>query len=257
MRTMLTMVNVVQIIISDIAHTVYITFTAFWNFSKLNFLLHIFDLRNFYSGDAQNANYGKRCSNHHFRHGAHCVYHIYSVLKLFDNAVCLAYFGFFEISIPVMPPCQLWWALFKPSFPTLRTLCISHLQCFKTFRNCTLFWTFWLVRNFYSGDAHHTTYGERYSNHHFRHSANCVYRINSVVKLFEIAICFPYFGFYEISTPVMRTLLTMVNVVQTIISDIAHTLSITFTVFWNSSKLQFALHIFAFAKFQLRWCAPC
>ena len=32
MRTMQNMVNAVQIIISDMAHIVYITFTAFWNF---------------------------------------------------------------------------------------------------------------------------------------------------------------------------------------------------------------------------------
>ena len=39
MRTMLTMVNVVQIIISDIVHTVYMRFTVFGNFSKFLFLL--------------------------------------------------------------------------------------------------------------------------------------------------------------------------------------------------------------------------
>ena len=41
MRIMLTMANIVYIIISDIAHTVYIRFTLFSNFSKLQFVLHI------------------------------------------------------------------------------------------------------------------------------------------------------------------------------------------------------------------------
>ena len=59
MRIMQTMVNIVLIIISNIAHTVYIRFKVFWNFSKLQFVLHIWLLRNFYCGDAHHANYGK------------------------------------------------------------------------------------------------------------------------------------------------------------------------------------------------------
>ena len=41
MRIMLTMANIVLIIISNIAHTVYIRLKGFWNFSKLLFVLHI------------------------------------------------------------------------------------------------------------------------------------------------------------------------------------------------------------------------
>ena len=37
MRIMLTMANIVLIIISNIAHTVYIRLKGFWNFSKLQF----------------------------------------------------------------------------------------------------------------------------------------------------------------------------------------------------------------------------
>ena len=182
--------------------------------------------------------------------------------------------------------------LFKSSFPTLLTLCKTPLQCFETFRNCCLFCTFWVLRNFYSGDAHHAKYGERCSNHHFRHCTNFAYHIYGILKLLEIAVCFAQFGFYEISTPVMRTVLTMVNFVQIIISDIAHslyitltaflkfskllfvlhnlaftkfletsaiahTLYITFTDFWNFSKLLFILHNLGFTKFLLQWCAPC
>ena len=147
--------------------------------------------------------------------------------------------------------------LLKSSFPTLRTLCISHLKLFETFRNSCLFCTFWLLRNLYSGNAHHANYGGRCSNHKFPHCAHCVYQICSVLKLFEIAVCFAHFGFNEISTPVMRTMVTMVNVVEIIISDVSRTVYITFTVFWKCSKSQFALHILAFTKFILRWCAPC
>ena len=83
-------------------HTVCMRFTVFWNFSKLQFLLHILTFRYFYSGDAYPANYGNHCLNHHFRHGAHSVYKIYSVFKLFEFAVSFAHFDFFEISTPVM-----------------------------------------------------------------------------------------------------------------------------------------------------------
>ena len=51
------------------------------------------------------------------------------------------------------------------------------------------------------------------------------------MKLFEIAVCFAHFGFYEVSTPMMGTMVTMVNVVQIIISDVEHTLYITFIAF--------------------------
>ena len=160
MRTMLTMVNGLQIIISDIAHTVYIRLTVFLNFSKLLFVLN--DL------------------------------------------------AFTKYLLRWCTPCLLLWTLFRSSFLTLPTLCISHLQCFE---------------------------------------------------LFEIAVSFAHFGFthfgfYEISTPVMRTMQTMVNVFQIIISDLARPFYITFTVFWDFSKLLFVLHILAFTKFLLRWCAP-
>ena len=83
-------------------HTVCMRFTVLSNFSNLQFLLHILTFRNFYSGDAHHANYGKHTLNHHFRHGAHSVYKIYSVLKLFEIAVCSAHFDFFDISTPVI-----------------------------------------------------------------------------------------------------------------------------------------------------------
>ena len=70
-----------------------------------------------------------------------------------------------------------------------------------------------LFRNFYSGDAHHANHGKQSLNHHFWHGAHSVYTICSDFKLFEIAVCFAHFDFFEISTPVMRIMLTMANIV--------------------------------------------
>ena len=113
----------------------------------------------------------------------------------------------------------------------MRTLCIRDLHCFRTSQYCGLFCTFWLLRNFNSADSHHAYYGEHCSNHHFRHCAQCVYEIYSVFKVFEIAICFAHFGFFEIWTPLILTMLAKVNVLQIIISNIAHSVYMRFTVF--------------------------
>ena len=163
MRIMLTMANLVLIIISNIAHSVYIRLKAFWNFSKLLFVLQIF--------------------------------------------------AFTKFLLWWLAPWKLWWTLFKSSFPTLDTLCRLDLQCFQTFRNCSLFCAFWLIRNIYSGDAHDANYCKHSLNHHFQYWTHSVYQIESVLKLFEIAVCFAHFGFYEISTPVMHIMLTMANIV--------------------------------------------
>ena len=173
-RIMLTMANIVLIIISNIANTVYIRFKAFWNFSKLQFVFTFWILRKFYCGDAHHAIYGKHSLNHHLQHCAHSVYQIYSVLKLFEITVFFKHFGFYEISTPVVRIMLTKAKKFKSSFSTLRTQCISDLQRFETFRNCSLFCTFWLLRNFYSGDATHGNYGEHCSSHHFRHWTHCV-----------------------------------------------------------------------------------
>ena len=129
--------------------------------------------------------------------------------------------------------CKLSQNEFRSSYPTWRTQCIEDLQCFEPFRNSCFFYTFWLFRNYNSGDAHHINYGKHSLNNHFRHSAHSVYKIYSVFKLFEFAVCFANFDFFEITTPVMRIMLTMANIVQIIISDMAHTVYINFTVFSN------------------------
>ena len=78
------------------------------------------------------------------------------------------------------------------------TQCISDLQCFQTFRNCSFFCTSWLLRNFYCGDAHYAKYGKHSLNNHFQQCADSVYEIYSVLKLFEIAVCFHILGFAKI-----------------------------------------------------------
>ena len=176
-------------------------FCTFWLFGNLN------------GTDSHHAYYGEHCSNHHFRHCAQCVSEIYSVWKLFEIAVCFAHFGSFEISTTVMSNMLTMANIVYRSFPTLRTLCIWHLQYFQSFRNGCLFCTFWLFGNLNGTDSHHAYYGEHCSNHHFRHCAQCVSEIYSVWKLFEIAVCFAHFGSFEISTTVMSNMLTMANIV--------------------------------------------
>ena len=72
-----------------------------------------------------------------------------------------------------------------------------------------------------------------------------------------MAVCFAHIGLFEIWTALILTMLAMVYVVQIIISDIAHSVYLRFTVFWNFSKLLFVLHILAYSKFLLQWGASC
>ena len=178
-------------------------------------------IRNFYSGEAHHANYDKHSLNHHFLHCAQCVYEIYIVFEVLKIAVCFAHFGIFEIWTALILPYQLWWTLFKSSFPTLRTVCIWDLQCFQSFRNCCLFCTFWVIRNFYSGHEQQVNYGKHSLNDHYQHCAHCVYDIYRIFTVFEMGVCFAHFGIFEIRTALILTILAMVNVVQFIISNIA------------------------------------
>ena len=101
--------------------------------------------------------------------------------------------------------------------------CIWDLQCFQTFWNCSLFCTFRLLRNSYSGDAHHEKYAKHSIHHHLQHCAHCVYQISTFWSFSKLVFVFLHLGFYEISTPMMRPMQTMVNVVQIIFSDIVQT----------------------------------
>ena len=62
-------------------------------------------------------------------------------------------------------------------------------------------------------NVHHANRGKHSLNDHFRHGAHSVYKIYSVFKFFEIAVCSAHFDYFEISTPVMRIMLTMANIV--------------------------------------------
>ena len=165
------------IIISNIEHTVYIRFTAFWDFSKLLFVLHILAFPKF---------------------------------LLWWWAPWKLWWTLFKSSFPTLDTlCRLDLQCFQTfrkcclfcGFWLIRniysgdaddanyckhrlnhhfqywTQCISDLQCFQTFRNCSFFCTFWLLRNFYCGDAHHANYGKHSFNHHFQHCAHSVYQI--------------------------------------------------------------------------------
>ena len=65
----------------------------------------------------------------------------------------------------------------------------------KFFRNSSFFSTFWLLRNFYSCDAHHANYGKHCLNSHFQQCAHSVYEIYGALKLFKIAVCFAHLAF--------------------------------------------------------------
>ena len=51
-----------------------------------------------------------------------------------------------------------------------------------------------------------------------------------------MAVCFAHIGLFEFWIALILTMLAMVNVVHIIISDIAHSVYLRFTVFWNFSK---------------------
>ena len=152
-------------------------------------------IRNFYSGHEQHFKYGKHSLNHHFQYCAHCVYEIYIVFKVFEMAgFFLHILAYSKFELRWFWPYQLWWTLFNSSFQTLRTVCILDLQCFQSFPNCNLFCTFFLLRNFYSTDAHHANNGEHFSSPHFRYCTHWVDEIYSVFTLFEIAVSFLHLG---------------------------------------------------------------
>ena len=190
---------------------------------------------------------------------AHTVYMTFTVFAKFSKLLFVLHIlAYSKFELRWFLQCLLWWTLFKSSFHhTLRTVCIWDLQCLETFRNCCLFCTFWHIRNFYCGEAHHANYTKHSLNLHFQHCAHCAYHIYSICKVFEMAVCFKHIGLFEIWTALILTMLGMVNVVQIIISDIANSVYLRLTVFWNFSKLVFVLHILAYSQSLLRWGASC
>ena len=198
------------------------------------------------------AGYGKHCWNHYFQHCALCVYDIYSICKVFEMAVCFAHIGWFEIWTALILTMLAMVNVVQIIISDIAHSVYLRFSVFWTFRNCCLFCTFWHIRNFYSGEAHHANYTKHSSSHHFQHCAHCVYEIYSIFNVFEMAVCFAHIVVFAIWTP-----LAMVNVVQIIISNIAHSVYMRFTVFSKFSKLLFVLHIMADSKFLLRSWATC
>ena len=192
--------------------------------------------------------YGKHSLNHHFGHYAHSVYKIYSVSELFEIAVCSGHFDFFEITTPVI---------------RIMLAMANIVQIIISDMGHIVYITFTVFSNFSNMQfvLQILTFSKLLPqwclNHHFRQGTHSVYKIYSVLKLFEIAVCFAPFDFFEITTPMMRLMLAMANIVQIIISDMAHTVYIWFTVFSNFSNLQFVLHVLACSKLLLLWCASC
>ena len=88
--------------------------------------------------------------------------------------------------------------------------CVYHTYgVLKLFGITVCFCTFQVFRNLYCGDAHRANFDKQSLNHYFRHGAHSVYHIYGVLNLFEIALCFAQFSFFEIFTVVMRNVLTM------------------------------------------------
>ena len=67
-----------------------------------------------------------------------------------------------------------------------------------------------------------------------------------------MAVCFAHIGLFEIWTALILTMLAMVNVVQIIISNIAHSMYMRFPVLSKFSKWLYVLHILAYSKFEQR-----
>ena len=72
-----------------------------------------------------------------------------------------------------------------------------------------------------------------------------------------MAVCFAHIGLFEIWTALILTMLPMVNVVQIIISNIAHSMYMRFPVFSKFSKLLYVLQKLAYSEFEKRSFSPC
>ena len=128
--------------------------------------------------------------------------------QTFRNCSFSAPIGFYEISTVVMgimlTMANIVWIIISN---------IAHpvhirFKAFWNFSKLQFVFTFWLLRNFYSGDAPHANHGKHSLKNDLEHCAHSVYQIYSVLKLFKITVCFTHFCFFEISTPVVRIMLT-------------------------------------------------
>ena len=148
MRIMLTMANIVLIIISNIAHAVYIRFTAFWNFSKLLFLLQILAFTKFllrwwapwklwwtlFKSSFPTLDTLCRLDLQCFQTFRNCC--LFCAFWLIRNIYSGDAHDANYCKHSLNHHFQYW------------TQCISDLQRFEIFRNSSFLSTFWLLRNF-------------------------------------------------------------------------------------------------------------
>ena len=147
-------------------------------------------IRNFYSGYAHHANHGKHSLNHHFRYCAHCIWD----LQCFQTFWNCSLFCTFRLLRNFYSGDAHHANYAKHSLHHHFQHCAHSVyqiySVLKLFKIAVCFFTFGLLRNFYSGDAPHANHGERCSSHLFWYCANWVNQIYSLLKLFEIGVCF-------------------------------------------------------------------
>ena len=135
-------------------------------------------------------------------------------MKLFEIAVCFAHFDYFEISTPVNAHhANHGKHSLSDHFRYGAHPVYKIYSDFKLFEIAVCFAHFDFFEVSTPVNAHHANRGKHSLNDQLRHGAHSVYKIYSDLKLFEIAVCFAHFDFFEISTPVMRVMVTMVNIV--------------------------------------------
>ena len=77
---------------------------------------------------------------------------------------------------------------------------------------------------------HVQTMAKKSLNYYFRGGGHCVHHIYTVLKLFEITVCFAHFSFFEIDTTVMRAVLSMTKSLNHYFPR-THTVYIAFKLF--------------------------
>ena len=137
----------------------------------------------------------------------HCIWDL-QCFQTFRNCSFSAPLGFYEISTVVMRIMLTMANIVLIMISNIAHTVPIRFKALWNFSELQFVFTFWVLRKFYCGDAHHAIYGKHRLNHHLQHCAHSVYQTYSVLKLLEITIYFTHFGFYEILTPVVRIILT-------------------------------------------------
>ena len=136
------------------------------------------------------------------------------------------------------------------------SLCKSDLQCFQTLRNCSLFRHIWVLRNFYSGNAHHANYGKQCLDHHFRYCAQCIWDLQCC-QTFRNCWLFCTFrllrNFYSADAHHANHGERCSDHHFWYCESCVYQIYSVFKLF----EIPVCLHILAFTKFLLWWCAPC